>query len=594
MPRLPLLAVLVAAPCFAQPFAAELDPVVVSATLEESPLSDTLAPVIVITRAEIERAQALDLAELLRFHAGLDVARNGGPGQATSVFIRGAESNHTLVLIDGVRMNPGTIGGAALQHLSPEAIERIEIVKGARSSQWGSDAIGGVINVITRRPDGSLNGAARASGGSDGTWGGTLEARHRGEAYEGSASIDRFSTRGFPATTGASEDSGHERTTGSFGVATAIGHARLAARHWQADGRTDYFDFFGARLDQDFRNSSSLLEMIAPAGALQLRTALTWATDEARQNQSDDYAITRRLGAEARIDAPGEHVGASLGVQGTREEADSLVFGTAFDVRTDAAAAFAQLTADAGAHHGIVAARYTDHEAFGGHVTGDLEYGFDAWRDGRLIASAGTGFRAPDASDRFGFGGDPELKAEESRNLELGLRQRLGSAQLSLSAFENRIEQLIEFVCLDAFCFTGRNRNVARARIRGVEAGWRWRPGLWSANVEALLQDPVDETTGERLARRAGKSLTASLSRALGSFELGADLLAQGPREDSAFSATVNPGYALWNAVAGWQVAAPVKVQARVENVFDTDYATAAGFRSAGRGAYLTMRVALR
>ncbi|MDH3908956.1 MAG: TonB-dependent receptor plug domain-containing protein, partial [Gammaproteobacteria bacterium] len=125
------------------------DTIIVTATRTEIPLEQATVPVRVITRDDIELSLATDLAELLRFEAGIDIGRNGGPGQATSFFMRGTESNHTLVLIDGVRMNPGTIGGAAIQHISPEVIERVEIVKGARSALFGTDAIGGVINIIT-------------------------------------------------------------------------------------------------------------------------------------------------------------------------------------------------------------------------------------------------------------------------------------------------------------------------------------------------------------------------------------------------------------------------------------------------------------
>jgi vitamin B12 transporter len=242
----------------------------------------------------------------------------------------------------------------------------------------------------------------------------------------------------------------------------------------------------------------------------------------------------------------------------------------------------------------LVAARYADHEAFGGHTTGTLEYGVDAWSGARIVAAAGTAFRAPDATDRFGFGGNPELEAESSRNLELGLRQRLSEVQaVSLAAFHNRIDELIEFVCLDAFCFTGENRNVDEARIQGVEAAWRWQPGPWRFNLEGIVQDPVDKTSGERLARRAGKSLTASVVRRLGAFELGSDVLAQGPREDSAFSTSVLDGYAVWNFTAGWQPWPELGVRGRVENVLDRDYQTAAGFDAPGRAAYLTLRYAL-
>ena len=129
------------------------DTIIVTATRTEIPLEQATVPVRVITRDDIELSLATDLAELLRFEAGIDIGRNGGPGQTTSLFLRGTESNHVLVLIDGVRMNPGTIGGAAVQHILPEIIDRVEIVNGARSALYGTDAIGGVINIITRRAE---------------------------------------------------------------------------------------------------------------------------------------------------------------------------------------------------------------------------------------------------------------------------------------------------------------------------------------------------------------------------------------------------------------------------------------------------------
>lgn len=146
--------------------------IVVTATRSPISVDDAIVPVTVITRQDIEQSLAADLAELLRFEAGLDIGRNGGAGQSTSLFMRGAESNHTLVLIDGVRINPGTVGGAAIQHIAPELVERIEIVKGARSALFGTDAIGGVINVITRREDrawleGSVGGGSFATRSGD-------------------------------------------------------------------------------------------------------------------------------------------------------------------------------------------------------------------------------------------------------------------------------------------------------------------------------------------------------------------------------------------------------------------------------------------
>ncbi|MCH8136107.1 MAG: TonB-dependent receptor, partial [Proteobacteria bacterium] len=172
------------------------DTIIVSATRTEIPLDDAIVPVKVITRADIELSLATDLAELLRFEAGIDIGRNGGPGQATSIFLRGTESNHTLVLIDGVRINPGTLGGAAVQHIAPEMIERIEIVKGARSALYGTDAIGGVINIITRQADSPYVEAGLGTG-SFNSQTGHVSAGTRGDAGEFSASINWQDSDGY-------------------------------------------------------------------------------------------------------------------------------------------------------------------------------------------------------------------------------------------------------------------------------------------------------------------------------------------------------------------------------------------------------------
>ena len=167
--------------------------IIVTATRTEIPLSDAIVPVTVISREDIELSLATDLAELLRFQAGIDIGRNGGPGQATSVFMRGTESNHTLVMIDGVRMNPGTLGGAAVQHIAPEMIERIEIVKGARSALFGTDAIGGVINIITRRAESAYFETGLGAGSFD-SRSGVLSGGNRGE-NEAAAAVGRLPAR---------------------------------------------------------------------------------------------------------------------------------------------------------------------------------------------------------------------------------------------------------------------------------------------------------------------------------------------------------------------------------------------------------------
>lgn len=580
-PSIAALAAVVSFSCFAAEESTQLGDIVVTPTRSAVSVNDNLTPVIVITRSEIEQAQVTDIAELLRFHAGLDVARNGGPGQATSVFIRGAESNHTLVLIDGVRMNPGTIGGAAFQNLRPEMIERIEIVKGPRSSQWGSDAIGGVINIITRRPSQGFTGNIEARGGRYDTAEGALALGYRQDRDEFGLTLQGFETNGFSPRSASNQAAGYENVSGSLYRAHRFDNLLVAARHWRSEGNTEYLDFFLTPVDQDYRNEVTSMDFSGtPTAGWDSRLNLSYALDEIEQNQPNflaqfDYANTRRTRIDWQNDfSTSEAYVLTVGLEGVQEDIDALSFGTLIDERIEVLAAFVQEQFSWSDHRLVIAGRYTDHESYGGNLTGNLEYGYDAWEGVQLIAAAGTAFRAPDATDRFGFGGNPNLDPESATNFEAGLSQQIGDThQVRLSLFRNEISDLINFNGIT-------NVNVDEARIQGVELGWRYIFEGIFINVEGIVQDPIDKTTGERLARRAGKSLTASAAYTLVGTKLGIDVLSTGRREDSAFSTTVNGGYTVVNLTATFPLMPKLRVQARMENVLDKRYETAAGFNS--------------
>ena len=227
-----------------------LQQLVVTATRSEQALERTLAPILVIDREEIELSEALDVADLLRFHAGLEIARNGGPGQATSVFVRGTDSNQVLVLVDGIKINPGTIGGAPFQNIRPEMIQRIEVVKGPRSSLYGSDAIGGVINIITRTAD-DTQFSAGAGGGRYNSWDASASFSASGKRGGVRAMFSRFDTDGFPTRTNSNIERGYDNDTIQLGADTTLGQLGLSTNVWQSTGTSEYLDFFGAPLSQD-------------------------------------------------------------------------------------------------------------------------------------------------------------------------------------------------------------------------------------------------------------------------------------------------------------------------------------------------------
>ncbi|MGB5347760.1 MAG: TonB-dependent receptor plug domain-containing protein, partial [Woeseia sp.] len=292
--------------------AAADDVIVVTATRSERALQDVIVPVTVINREQIEQAAASDVAELLRFEAGLDIGRNGGPGQASSIFLRGTESNHTLVLVDGVRINPGTIGGAALQNIAPEVIERIEIVKGARSSLYGTDAIGGVINIITRRA-GAGYAEAGAGTGSFATQSAYTSVGASGLAGEFGVTLNAQQTDGYAIRTDSDVQRGYDNLSANVYGSREFGAATVNLRHWRASGRSEYLDFFLAPIDQDYRNESSALEIATPLGERAAsRLLLSYMIDEIDQNQSPDFVLSRRMALDWQysINLPGHSLAA--------------------------------------------------------------------------------------------------------------------------------------------------------------------------------------------------------------------------------------------------------------------------------------------
>ncbi len=595
-----LIAILSCAACVPAAGVADVTPtprnhVVVTATRVPTPIEEVLASVIVIDRDAIERSAAGDVTELLRFHAGLDVSRNGGPGQTTAVFIRGAESNHTLVLVDGVRINPGTIGLAALQNIPPSMVERIEIVKGPRSALYGTDAIGGVINVITRR--GARDGwAAEVGYGAYDTRQASLNGGLATERVEFDLGVSWLDSAGFPTRTLDDTDRGYDNLSASAQLRADLGAAEVALRHWRAEGTSEYSDFFLTPVDQDFENSTSALSVAWPVGqAVRAEVGASRLEDRTRQNQSADYLRTVRDSADAQLDwrmSPAHALGA--GAMFAREQASSESYGDTLRADTDTVTLFAQDRIEAGRHRALLALGYTDHETAGDAVTWNVEYGYQLGGATQLYGLAGTGFRAPDATDRYGFGGNPALEPERSRSLEAGVRHRLDDRHaLSLAAFRNDIDDLIEFVTISYDPFDGVNRNVEEARIEGIEATYEYDAAPWHARVEAIHQDPRNLTTDEVLLRRARDSLTVSVQRAFGRLDLGLDVLAAGERKDFGFPRPVTlDAYVLANLTARWQLTPAVALVGRIENLLDEQYELAHTFNTPDRGVYVALRYA--
>jgi vitamin B12 transporter len=576
-----------------------LDPIVVTATRAPQTVDETLSSVTVIEREEIERLQPKQFTDLLRGRAGIGVADNGPFGKLSSVFMRGSNSGHTLLLVDGVRMGSATSGSASWQYLPPSEIERIEIVRGPRTSIYGSDAIGGVIQVFTRQ---GLEGPPRVNafvgGGSfntrefgAGVAGGTRDTRY-------SLSASRSDTDGIDVLTGVGDDDrdGYDNTSLSGSLSHRLDHGvELFASLLYSEGTTEFDGF----LDQtDFRQAAVRTGMRVPVTTeWDAELSIAQSRDESENFIEGEFFSnfdTRRDMADWQntIRLPQDWT-LVAGIDAYRDRVQS---NTDFAEDSRYNVGVYSVLQGALGHHDLEASlRHDDNEQFGGKTTGQLGWGRQLSGAWRVRASAGTAFNAPSFQDLywpadplFGGGGNPDLVPEESRTIELGARYAHGAWFLDAALFQTEIDDLIG---LDA---TFTPRNIDEARIRGLEVELGVQAGDWSSRTSITALEAEDRATGNELPRRSPFSARVDVDRALGDWSLGGSLLGQARSFDDPENTNRLSGFATVDLRAAYAIDPHWTIEASVRNLFDRDYVTArqgdVDFNQPGRGAFVTVR----
>ena len=582
-----IAALLLSGPAWAQ---TQLPDTTVTASRFEEAVESATRSVSVVTRTGIERSGARDISEVLRQFPGVQIGRNGGPGQATSIFLRGTASDQVLILIDGVPVQSGTTGATAIQHIDPASIERIEVVRGPASTLYGSGAIGGVIQIFTRKGhikkstthaaikagnEASVEISAGISGGN-----GPLTA---------DLDISHQKTDGYPPKSSSSLARGYRHDTFNATLGYEIHpDLRLGLAHWQSQGNVEYLDFFNAPVDQDVRNSISRLTLdAAHSDEWSSRVQLSRVVDNSDENQSSDFAHTERLGVDWQHTwLPNETHTLVGGITLTREKAQLLSFGTAYDKTSRIKELYLQDTLSLDDLRLQAGIRGIDHNVYGKYLTWTLGAGYQVNPGTHLYANAGSAFRSPSANDLYGFGGNPNFDPEKSRSFEIGVRQRLNREQsVSLAIFHTRIDDLIES---DPNTFV--IQQIEKARIRGIELGYDWHNGPWQSTLAYTWQDAENLDQSSSLARRAENKLNASIGYDQGRWSGKALLTAETERRDSRFNNAVLGAYHTFDLSAGYRLNSDWQAELNVTNLLDKNYQLAAGFPAQGRLVLLGLR----
>ncbi len=559
-------------------------PFVVTASRHAQTADEVLVPVTVITRKDIEQSSAKDVSELLQFHAGLDIAKNGGDGTTTSLFLRGTNSSHVLVLVDGVKINSASAGGAAFQYIDPDMIERIEVIKGPRSSLYGSEALGGVVQIFTRKNLSRTKLSATA--GSLGTSKLGFSTGYNKQGFDAGVVFSQYKTNGYVDNSKSSQAHGFENRSVNLRLGKQFGNSHIALKYMQAEGNNDYYGYHAQKYTNAELAQKNLNSVLSFNFNSQLNTIwnvnviLGKTKDYLTQTVSSGYFNTDRGFVDIQNDFQlSANNLLTLGVSSQDDQVDSDQYKKAASVQS----VYVQDDWKAGKHHIIASVRGLKNSIYGEHSTWNIDYGYAVTKALQVNLSQGTGFKAPVFNELYyPYSGNPLLKPEVSLNKEIGLDYRFSANhKFKLSFFENNIDELISYPPPSY-----KPININQARISGTELNYERQSGNWLFNTSLINQNPQDLSNNKILARRAKQSLSLSLAYRGSNYQSMLNLLSSGERQDGT---TTLAAYTLLNVNASWKVAKVFDIALQIDNITDAKYQTVNGYPAKPQTFYIKL-----
>lgn len=601
-----------------------LEDVVVTATRTPQKISDTLGDISVITEQEIQKAGQTSLVELLSMQPGVEMAQNGGVGKSSDVYIRGANATHTVVLVDGMRINSASNGTTALQSIPLSQIERIEILRGPASGLYGADAIGGVIQIFTK----SAKGKPRVNASLGfGTYGTTIaDAGVSGRVQDTSFSLQAgsVSTNGVSAfnspiltstiprranTSYNPDKDGYEnknysaRLAQHFGANHEIG---LSAFLSESENHTDSgtnknFDYYGSQslsTYQLYSKNRFMDNWVSTLRAGQSRDNLKTYSARSITNAASTYTVFETVQTQYlwQNDITTRAGVFTLGTERREQDLDST---TNFRVKERNIQSYlAGWQAKFGSSSMQANLRNDDNSQFGNKTTGAISYGYQLTPEWRANASYGTAFAAPTFNQLYTppsttFRSNPDLKPEESTNKEVGLYYDNGVHKLGGVYYYNKVDDLIVNTNVRIGAINPLVPiNVNQAVLKGLTLTYQGSLAGLQLRASADLQRPQDEATGNLLPRRAKEHGNLGLSKSWGPWALGSEIEASGSRYNDAANLIPISGYALVNIYTNFKINNDWSLNARINNLLDKKYELITDYGTYGTNLLVTLRYA--
>ena len=585
-----------------------MDQVVVTAARRAQTVDETLAPVTIINREEIERYQAMTVVEILNQAApGVQITSNGGPGANSGVYIRGTKTAQTLILMDGQRINTASSGSAPLEYIDPQIIERIEVVRGPRSTLYGADAVGGVINIITRQGAGTPNLTVKAGRGSrkTGDLGFNLNGESDGTRYNFGAKL--LETQGFDrtvdktsATDTNSDDDAFRNKTFTANVSRRFANDLEAGVNFiYFTGKSEYDGYSTTDLPEShFRETIAnvyLSKTVNNIWDTRVEAGLVKDSREEVNNGSTTGNADNRQFSASWLNnvAWAEDQLLTAGVDYTNETIESNTV-YAVNERSNAAL-YAQNLSTFSQSDLQLNGRYDHSDAFGGHLTGGASWGFDLPANLRLIATYSSAFRAPTFSDMYRESAynaaNPDLKGEFSRYAELELRGVAGEqTSWSINVYQNNMDDMLNTVeNADGKYHTV---NIDKARIRGIEFQMYTQLAGVDFNTNFSFVEPENRSgtdAGKKLHYRAQQLFALNADKDFGRWSLGGTFRAQGKTWTDPANSKQIPGYGTVDLRASINLTDTLTGQLKATNLLDREYQPVVGYRGEPRGVFATV-----